>query len=157
MKKQDAQAQLTKLEAEVKRLREIIEAPEQQDRLWKPREGEQYYCLNSWAAAFHVQVSHHTDDERSEFGNCFPTESAANKAAPMFAVAHKIIVACIQVDPDFVPDWEDDQQEKHRPTFLHGKWSPSVWAASGLLGAAVSTKQKCEQVCRILNNEGVKP
>ena len=78
MNKQEAQEQLTKVQAEMARLQEIIDTPEGR---WRANDEEAYYYIDSLAYAEHLLDNRHRfDDLRYKSGNYFRTEEEAKKS-----------------------------------------------------------------------------
>jgi len=89
--------------------------------------------------------------------NIYRTREAAEKAAVMVRRSNAVIRACLEVDPDFEPEWTNIDQEKFSVYYSHiyGKWTETP-AVINYEPAHVSSKAKAEEVARLLNEWGVK-
>jgi hypothetical protein len=82
---------------------EIEKLEEQPRGVWKPQEGEAYYWLNSVGICVYsvwpnqsANIQHH---------NVYQTAKQAQKASGLTRQSNRTIQACINFDPDYVPDW----------------------------------------------------
>jgi len=89
--------------------------------------------------------------------NIFRTKEAAEKAAVLIRRSNAIIRACLEVDPDFDPDWTDIDQKKWSVYYSHiyRKWTETPTVIN-YEPAHVSSQEKAEEVARLLNDWGVK-
>lgn len=154
MKKQDALTEIETIRARLTVLESIVQQPERHG-LWNPVAGREYWFLSPCGKVYNdFHTDHHVDDRRISGGNVFPTREAAEKAAPLFARAHKIIVAALQADPD-AGEWCVDRI--HTVTCESAGWHvvmyPGPWAAVPVF---VHTNAQAEEMARILNTECVK-
>jgi hypothetical protein len=87
--------------------------------------------------------------------NCYETEELATKAAVMVKRNNAIIMACLQVDPDFVPDYLSGNQEH----YSFGYEAPQNgykcgWIIKGTYrinnGPCVSTEAKWHEAAALL-------
>ena len=127
--------------------------------LWKPKITEKYWYVEPRGTVeWNSQMYDMYDLNFAEYGNMFPTEEAAEKAAALMARSNNIIAACLQVDPDFEPDWNNNPPDKYYPIYDHERhnWSCRICFAWGAAPAYVSTLEKCKEVCAILQAGGVK-
>lgn len=155
MKKREAQKEIETLRARLEVLEKIVQDPEV-ERLWRPTMGEDYWFFGGWDAAFISTFANDIYDQpRIALGLCFPTKEAAEKAFQLFAIAHKVIQAALQVDPDagrFIQgarSWSAfyDVSEK--------KWVADIWALVDATPVYVHTEEQAERMAAILNAEGV--
>jgi len=144
------QERIKDLEQEIAQLKEELE---KENRLWVPEEGENSYYV--WSDG-DVSVSSAYELEKRNY-NCFPTKKQALKASGYMCRSNMIIKACLQVDPDFSPDWEDQWQIKHGVYYNHSqyKWCTDTHALEQAYPCYVSTLAKAQQVCDMLNREEV--
>jgi hypothetical protein len=87
--------------------------------------------------------------------NCYETEALATKAAVMMKRNNAIIMACLQVDPDFVPDYLSGNQEHYSfgydaPEFGVGAVWVDVTSYDVNYGPCVSTQEKWEEAATLL-------
>jgi hypothetical protein len=92
--------------------------------------------------------------------NCYETEELATKASPMMRRSNAIITACLQVDPDFVPDYLSGNQVHYSFSFLAGDISSKPrWIQSHSYtlnyGPCVSTRKKWEEAAALLKEWGI--
>jgi hypothetical protein len=92
--------------------------------------------------------------------NCYETEELATKAAVMMKRSNAIIMACLIVDPDFVPDYLSGNQRHYSFEYKNSemgceeRWNffQSFIVNSG---PSVSTKEKWEEAAALLTEWGV--
>jgi hypothetical protein len=146
------QERIKELEQELAQLKEKLE---KENRLWEPEEGEKSYYV--WSDGTVSVSSIYELEERKDFYNFFPTKEQALKASGYMCRSNMIIKACLQVDPDFSPDWEDQWQIKHGVYYNHSlyKWGTDTHALEQAYPCYVSTIEKAQQVCDLLNREEV--
>ncbi len=153
MNKQDAMKRIEAIEAEAAALRKIVQEGEAPTGLWTPKIHQEYWAfLDGQPAQFRWYYSPSDNRLRSE-GNIFPTSEAAEKAAPLFARAHKIIQAALMADPDAGFNVGEGYSVYRG---VNGKW----WAFSdaGLTRMQivhVHTEAQADHMAAILNAEGV--
>lgn len=146
-----AMKQLESLEAEAEKLRAIIDAPEVEG-LWRPEFGSAYWAVDirggtmSFISSGDICVLSHMKN-----GSVFPTEETAEKAAPLFARAHKIIQAALQCDPD-AGEWTPCRKYSALRG-RHGWEAHEFW--TGTTAAYVHTREQAKRMAEILNAEGV--
>jgi hypothetical protein len=148
--KMTIQEKIEKLEQELAQLKEELE---KENRLWVPEEGEESYYV--WSDG-DVSVSSAYELEKRNY-NCFPTKEQAIIASGYMQKSNMIIKACLQVDPDFVPDWGNGEQKKFfvyfNPTL--SMWCTSLNSTVCFAPCYVSTREKAQQVCDLLNREDI--
>jgi hypothetical protein len=87
--------------------------------------------------------------------NCYETKELATKAAVMMKRSNAIIMACLQVDPDFVPDYLSDNQKHYSFYYeapevgLNGSWECS-FSYTDNYGPCVSTVEKWKEAAALL-------
>jgi hypothetical protein len=123
---------------------------------FKPEWNEEFYFVNGSVDAektFNCNLIE--DKERYEHFNCYETEELATKASPMMRRNNAIIMACLMVDPDFVPDYLSGNQEHWgfeyiNPSMGHdGEWGPHSHFSDNR-GPCVSTYDKWEEAAALL-------
>lgn len=138
----------------------VITLTPKNDAGWKPDVGSRYFIVGvDGDVEPCVWDDDNIDNERLKHGNVFPTREMAEKAARLQAVSNNIIMACLMVDPDFEPDWNDGGQRKYPPYYsTEGQeWRVGETRVTASKPAYVSTKEKAEQVCKRLTERGIKP
>ena len=109
---------LGKLEA----LRKEAEAQKKQEepKPWKPKDGEDYFyigidfTIDSWE-----NVDDDTDKRNFRIGNYFPTEERAEQVAKKMRLLLRLEQLHDMLCPDYVPDYEDDDEVKYHVYFDH--------------------------------------
>jgi hypothetical protein len=162
MNKKEALNRLSALETEAKALREIIEAPEKAEGLWRPDLYGGYYGIDRWGDCERCVYEYteekgekHLDNKQVHFGNCFPSREIAEKAAPLMARANKIIAAALQVDPEAGPFVEGSRCWSIDPQ-PDGTFRANDFVFDWALPAFVHTEEQGKEMARILNAEGVR-
>ena len=149
----ELERRITKIDEIASEITQLKKEMENKNRLWVPEEGEKHYfvCSNG------VVTDTNNPGGRYRIYNAFPTRQQALKASDYMRKSNMIIKACLQVDPHFEPDWEDEDQDKWNVFFDHrqGKWVTSSGIAYESEPCYVSTEKKAQQVADILNREEV--
>ena len=146
---------LGKLEA----LRKEAEAQKKQEepKPWKPKDGEDYFyigidfTIDSWE-----NVDDDTDKRNFRIGNCFPTEARAEQVAEKMRLLLRLEQLHDMLCPDYVPDYEDDDEVKYHVYFNHlqGKYNISCSTSrENPCMVAFDTKENIEKAAEILNKE----
>lgn len=92
--------------------------------------------------------------------NAFQFEDfAANQVAPSLRVFFAMWQVKEHVEPDFMPDWSDNKQEKHVIAWNGKKneWCGDSWWYSHYNTPVFSTEEKVYKAIAILNHWGVRP
>ena len=155
MNKQDALKEIETIRARLEVLEKIVQEPEV-ERLWRPTMGEDYWFFGGWDAAF---ISTFADDiydqPRIALGLCFPTKEAAEKAFPLFAMAHKVIQAALQADPNAGLATDERRWTATYDRFIK-LWVVNTFLSDNHVAVVyVHTKEQAERMAAILNAEGV--
>ena len=109
---------LGKLEA----LRKEAEAQKKQEepKPWKPERGEKYFTIeNSFYAFQYTYCEDIIDEPKILSGNCFPTEERAEQVAKKMRLLLRLEQLHDMLCPDYVPDYEDDDEVKYPVYFDH--------------------------------------
>lgn len=77
MTKEEIKKEIAECEEKLKSLREELDKPEYGGKRWKPRCGEQYYCLNCTGAVSDTTFNSTCDSDVWAHGNCFKTGEEA--------------------------------------------------------------------------------
>lgn len=141
---------LGKLEA----LRKEAEAQKKQE-VWKF--GEKYfYVSQSGRVIQEMFTEHRTDIARKNFGNFFPTKERAEQVAEKMRLLLRLEQLHDMLCPDYVPDYEDDDEVKYHVYFNHfqGKYNISYSTSrENPCVLAFDTKENVEKAAEILNKE----
>ena len=89
--------------------------------VWEPKENEWYWRINSCGKPI---ITRHCDNLVKANHNVYKTEELAEKASVLQRRSNLIIQACLNFEPDFVPDWKNANQTKFCVFYAHesGKW-----------------------------------
>lgn len=126
---------------------------------WEPTEGVLYYAVDGDGDPVDFEWGEHASDIwRKNFHNIWPTKNLAKKAAEYMRRSNAVIRACLLVDPDFVPDWENRKAEKYSASYnaRDGEWNIFPNYVVAVASAYVSTEDKAVQVCALLTKWGVR-
>ena len=146
---------LGKLEA----LRKEAEAQKKQEepKPWKPKDGEDYFyigidfTIDSWE-----NVDDDTDKRNFRIGNYFPTEERAEQVAKKMRLLLRLEQLHDMLCPDYVPDYEDDDEVKSHVYFDHSldryDISYSTRRENPCM-VAFGTKKNALKAAEILNKE----
>ena len=127
-------------------------------KFWVPEVGESYSTILGYGdLASFLNRGDKTDQSCSNHYNIFKTRADAEDVARYQRVFNAVCRAVKQIDPDFVPDWNDIGQSKFVPTWGSLQWRIECWQATRTIFPPVSTEEKCQQVIDLLNAEGIVP
>ena len=92
--------------------------------------------------------------------NCYETKELATKALPMMKRSNAIIMACLIVDPDFVPDYFSGNQIHYsfRSEPPHAGWKGGWFYERSYYvneGPCVSTQEKWDEAAALLTEWGI--
>lgn len=146
---------LEKLEA----LRKEAEAQKKQEesKPWKPKDGEDYFyigidfTIDSWE-----NVDDDTDKRNFRIGNCFPTEERAEQVARKIRLLLQLEHLHDMLCPDYVPDYEDDDEVKSHVYFDHSLERYDISYSTRRENpcmVAFDTKKNALKAAEILNKE----
>ena len=146
---------LGKLEA----LRKEAEAQKKQEepKPWKPKDGEDYFyigidfTIDSWE-----NVDDDTDKRNFRIGNYFPTEERAEQVAKKMRLLLRLEQLHDMLCPDYVPDYEDDDEVKSHVYFDHSLDRYDISYSTrreNLCMVAFDTKKNALKAAEILNKE----
>lgn len=136
----------------------ILLTPKKVDKDWKPKIDENYYFVCGEGKVHCNRNTHPIDENRFLHRNVFPTREQAEKAAKLQRTSNAIIRACLLVDPGFVPDWDgEDKKCTVYFTFENCAWRTTDNYVYKYAPAYVSSEEKAEEVCALLEKWGVKP
>jgi hypothetical protein len=139
----------------------IKELESQQGKRWKPELEKTYWLINSLGEVVdRIWNNFQLDSENFNNFNCYETEELAAKASPMMHRNNAIIMACLMVDPDFVPDYLSGNQRHYSFEYKNSemgceeRWNffQSFIVNSG---PCVSTQEKWEEAAALLKEWGI--
>ena len=154
--------QLEELKATAVKLQQQIEDLESSKcKRFEPEFGDSYGCVDDVGSTHCINY----DDSKFDEGcydnfNCYETQELATKASPMMRRNNAIIMACLMVDPDFVPDYLSGNQEHH--SFCYQALDMGVCAEwvrimnyRYIYGPCVSTIEKWKEAAALLEEWGI--
>tara|TARA_R110002124_G_scaffold274286_1_gene444077 strand:- start:21 stop:506 length:486 start_codon:yes stop_codon:yes gene_type:complete len=154
--------QLEELKATAVELQQQIEDLESSKCKWfKPEIGDMYWYILGFGGTVKERPNFRScDKSRYENFNCYETEDLATKADVMMKRNNAIIMACLTVDPDFVPDYLSGNQEHHSFWYEAGSIGhEGGWRLSKSytldVGPCVSTQEKWEEAAALLTEWGI--
>ena len=108
---------------EAKSTLEVMEAIEnKKPTLWQPAIGETaWFLLGDGFCANRKIMSAKSVSKYITNHNVFKSAKTARKAAKAMKINNAVISACLQVDPDFEPDWSNTDQYKYYPIYTSTK------------------------------------
>jgi hypothetical protein len=118
--------------------------PQPTSIVWEPKKGDKYYFVGSDGT---VQVTDwrgdQLDKELLKHHNVYKTREQAEKAAQYQSRYNMVLQAVINLEPDQVVYWKDDQQVKYEIYFNYeeGLWD-KCWTFCGVHGYPVLTDEK---------------
>ena len=146
---QDLETKYKELGAEIERLKQQLES------VWEPKLGGTFWMVDwdggvvSWSPNNRGAVSHH---------NAYETKEQAQKASVLQLRSNLVIQACLNFDPDFVPDWSNGDEIKYGPYYDHRsqKWCSSRTYVTDDSAAYISTQAISGKVLAYLNSQEIK-
>lgn len=146
---QELEIKCAELGAEIQRLKR------QPVGVWEPKENERYWRINGFGTP---TTTRHCGNLAKANHNVYETEALAEKASVMQRRSNLIIQACLNFDPDFVPDWSNDNQTKFCVFYAHesGKWFSSAAKMHEGYPAYVSSGVIVGKVLAYLNSQEIK-
>ena len=159
----DIEKKLEALKAEflgkLEELQKEAEAQKKQKELepWKPVLGEDYFFINEGFATGRFVYNDDCEDyEVIKAGNCFSTEERAEQVAKKMRLLLRLEQLHDLLCPDYVPDYEDDDEVKSHVYFDHSldryDISYSTRRENPCM-VAFDTKKNALKAAEILNKE----
>jgi len=159
---QNALRQTSRAEEEFDKATKALEDFDSLPAVWVPKSGgeEWHYMVSDLGGV--GEVCYRPDDIarlRMAIGNIWQTKELALKASEYSKVQGLINQACLNVEPDYVPDWSDKSQLKWFVCYSHYTcgWVSTLTITEEAAIIYQSTKAKAQQVRNILNNINLKP
>ena len=157
MNLQDLESKYKELGAEIERLRA------KPTGVWEPEVGEDYWAVDHASTVVQWTRGRNSGSNYAFLSfkarhNIYKTKELAEKAGVLQCRSNLVIQACLNVDPDFEPDWSDHNQVKYGFVYdhSHARWEAEATYCSATFGAYVSTNKKYKQVLEYLNSQEVK-
>lgn len=134
-----------------------MQKKQEEPKPWKPEDGEDYFyigidfTIDSWE-----NVDDDTDKRNFRIGNCFHTEERAEQVARKIRLLLQLEQLHDMLCPDYVPDYEDDDEVKSHVYFDHSldryEISYSTRRENPCM-VAFDTKKNALKAAEILNKE----
>ena len=138
----------------LKKKLEEAEKAEKVEGLWKPEAGRNYYFVDvAGDTEFYRWEGDMYDNALATNHNVFPKPCVARKAGKLMRRSNLVISACLQVDPDFEPDWDNRDQTKWFPRYDHNveAWYITTCYRVQADVVCVSSREKGQEALAILN------
>ena len=132
-----------------------IERLKQTQGVWEPKIAESFFTNNSSGQTILTILY---KEEGNENHNAYKTIQLAEKASVLQRRSNLVIKACLNFDPDFVPDWDNMCQQKYGfwQSTARMKWRASSTVINNNSAAYVSTAELADKVASYLNNQEIK-
>ena len=135
-------------------LKSQLKEDQKSTRLWQPDEDGDYWHVDitGEVAAFPWGGSN-LDSRLYGNHNVYPSYGVAKKASALIRRSNLVISACLQIDPDFDPDWDRADQGKWSARYRHDskKWDLLCNHEYQIAAAYVSSKGKGIELIEMLN------
>ena len=143
---QDLETKYKELGAEIERLKQ------QPECVWEPKIAESFFTNSSSGQT--IQAILYEEGEK-ENHNAYKTIQLAEKASLLQRRANLIIQACLNFDPDFVPDWDDRDQLKYGLyySYYEEMWAHTIARLHDFSGVYVSSSAIADKVLAYLNTQ----
>lgn len=159
----DIEKKLEALKAEflekLKELQKEAEAQKEQEELksWKPGAGEEYFFVdNDFCAHSFCNYDDEVDNYNFEIGNCFRTGERADQVVEKMRLLLRLEQLHDMLCPDYVPDYEDDDEVKFHVYFSHFLDRYDISCSTSRENpcmVAFDTKKNALKATEILNKE----
>ena len=147
---------IQELENKYKELGAEIERLQQQpEGVWEPTVGGTFWMVD-WSGG--VRSLNPNNRAAEKHHNVYETEALVRKASVLQLRSNLIIQACLNFDPDFVPDWSKKSQRKFGFCYDSGReeWVVDVAFVTNNSCAYVSTREIADKVVAYLNSQEIK-
>ena len=146
---QDLENKYKELGAEIERLKQ------QPTGVWEPKIYDKFYTIDNSGQPFLTNL-YEEEAKAKAHHNIYKTKALANKASVLQRRSNLIIQACLNFDPDFVPDWSNDSGfKKYGFHYSHTMqaWHYSTTFLNDDSVAYVSTSEIAYKVMEYLNSQ----
>lgn len=149
---------LTELKAERDKLNKEIERLEQHKGTWRPKEGERYYYVDSFASVSESLWTYDSwDKARLAIGNVYRTRELAQAHVDYLKALTTIKHYIADNDLGVVPDWSDKDKCKYGILYNHedyefgssGNWETQELSPFGYL----KSRKACDRLIEACKNE----
>ncbi len=159
----DIEKKLEALKAEFFEKLEVLEKEaemqkkQEEPKPWKPEVGEEYFTIaNGVDAVQYIYYGDGIDEVNIPSGNCFKTKKRAEQVAKKMRLLLRLEQLHDMLCPDYVPDYEDDDEVKSHVYFDHSldryDISYSTRRENPCM-VAFDTKKNALKAAEILNKE----
>lgn len=140
-------------------LKKEAETQKEQEELkpWKPEVEEGYFYIgNTLGIGEYFNGGDYIDDKLITAGNCFRTKERAEQVAEKMRLLLRLEQLHDMLCPDYVPDYEDDDEVKFYVYFGHSRGRYDIsrsisWENPCM--AVFDTEENAEKAAEILNKE----
>ena len=148
---QELETKYKELGAEIERLKP------QPKGVWEPKIFDKFYTIDNSGQPFLTNL-YEEEAKAKAHHNIYKTKALANKASVLQRRSNLIIQACLNFDPDFVPEWRYENQEKYGFYYDYDDRS-FCWCVrwtEDISVAYVSTPEIAGKVVEYLNSQDIK-
>lgn len=154
----DIEKKLEALKAEfLGKLEALRKKAEAQKKQKEPKLGEKYFYIGQFGGAIlDTFTQHPTDIARKNLGNFFPTEERAEQVAKKMRLLLRLEQLHDMICPDYVPDYEDDDEVKFHVYFNHLQGKYDISCSTSMENPCMVVFETRENACEaaeILNRE----
>ena len=105
---------LQELEKKYKELGEEIERLKNEEKVWKPKEHEEFYTVSGYGKVDECEFSYHSPFVKGyvEMGNCFKTKKEAEKVSEKIKIYTELKRLAEEINTEPV-DWKNHRQDKY--------------------------------------------
>ena len=97
-----------------------MQKKQEEPKPWKPERGEKYFSIENSVDVFqYTYCDDGIDEPKILSGNFFPTEERAEQVAEKMRLLLRLEQLHDMLCPDYVPDYEDDDEVKSHVYFDH--------------------------------------
>lgn len=146
---------LEKLEALEKEAE--MQKKQEEPKPWKPEARAEYFFIDNYFLSHSFyNMNDDVDSYNFEIGNYFPTEARAEQVAEKMRLLLRLEQLHDMLCPDYVPDYEDDDEVKFYVYFGHSRGRYDIsrsisWENPCM--AVFDTEENAEKAAEILNKE----
>ena len=139
---------------EAKRRLEAAEKQLNQKKGWEPGE-DNVYIVESADLPQRFYAFYDNDIRDFELGRRFPTRKSARIAAKNLSNIMVLSQLAADLNGDWEPDWDDNDQPKYRLRFDHkkGSWTFGIFWLFQDITVFFKDYETAERACKILNNQ----
>ena len=149
---------LTKLKAQFEALGKEIKRLEQPTGVYRPKEGDEYWCINLGGNVFSMTWENEGIDQKNlALGSVYRTKELAQAHVAYLTALTTIKHYIADNDLGLVADWSDNKQHKHYIYYAHSKkefWTDqSLWSQTFSPFGYLKSKEACEELIKACQSE----